>query len=81
MHTAPVSKMAPATKASLDPFEQPADEVESQLSEDDFMLEGGMQLLNKPKMNDYVGQMAEKCVDLNQFISKMDELVQQHYNN
>jgi hypothetical protein len=40
------------------------------------MLGGGMHLLNKPKAPDYVGQVAEKCIDLNQFILKMDELVQ-----
>lgn len=38
-----------------------------------------MHLLNKPKAPDYIGQVAEKCIDLNQFILKMDELVQQHY--
>jgi len=72
---------APTLKAEeLDPFAAEDEEDEDDQSEDDFMLGGGMHLINKPKAQpDYVGQVAEKCADLNQFIMKMDELVQQHY--
>ena len=72
----PCGKKEQKIEQKLDPFGD--DDNQSEQS-DDFMLGGGMHLLNKPKAPDYVGQVAEKCIDLNQFILKMDELVQQHY--
>lgn len=61
----------------MDPFEGGAESVSSEES-DDFMLGGGMHLMQNNKPKDYVGHVAEKCADLNQFIMKMDELVKQH---
>lgn len=70
-----VGKKEHKVEANLDPFDNDEDDDQSEQS-DDFMLGGGMHLLNKPKAPDYVGKVAEKCIDLNQFILKMDELVQ-----
>lgn len=54
-------KPADLKPADLDSF---GANDEEDLSDDDFMLGGGMHLLAKPQP-DYVGQVAEKCVDLN----------------
>ena len=51
-------------------------------SDDDGMLGGGLQLMaqGRSSSRDCVKQVATECVDLNQFISKMDELVSQQYH-
>ena len=49
-------KREPQKEASkLDPFEDCEEDDVSDQSDDDFMLGGGMHLLNKPKAPDYVG--------------------------
>ena len=52
-------------------------------SDDDMMLGGGLNLKDNSRSvsRDCVKQVADNCIDLNQFITKMDQLVSQQYSH
>ena len=68
----------PEADPSLDPFA--ARDSASDSSSDDDMLGGGLHLMAGARQPDFVGHVAEKCTDLNQFILKMDQLVRNAHN-
>ena len=62
--------------------EEGIDDADDREENDEFsaMLDGGLHLMNRgpqggKKGQDCMKEVADQCMDLNQFISKMDELV------
>ena len=70
----------PFQKISIADHDVEMDDVDDGL--EDIMLDGGMHLLNqsgqsKQVKEDCASFVADKCMDLDQFISRMDEIVHQ----
>lgn len=58
-----------------------SDDPKCEDSGDDSLFDGQVESI-KPQQSklDCVAEVADKCVDLNQFISQMDQLVQKQYS-